>query len=238
MYPLIYIILSFDCFILVLWFLTYIAQEVLYISRYCIRYWVLIDHSFLYYLLVLLPELRLTLLPQNYKMISTVEVPHLKTGQKIKDYKRLYKAATVGYKEAEKLGCLAIYIHRTEGETELAYQASEKETLDAAFKFLEQLIDGPPCEFLQSVEFFAKKPSNGSMDAVRSYFFELYEVSKTAKIPTDVFLKRFPSQVPSGKKLYDSNKDKVKAGLDSNAVTAVFQVITEKLQKKIKEERV
>ena len=142
-------------------------------------------------------------------MLSTVEVPHLKPGQKMKDYKRLFKAATVGYKDNEKLGCLAVYIHRTDGEKELAYQASEKTTLDAAFTFLEELIDGPPCEFLQAEEFFAMKPNGTSMDAVRSYFFELYEVSKSAKMPTDVFIKRFLSNVLGGKKLYDSNKTRL-----------------------------
>jgi hypothetical protein len=166
-------------------------------------------------------------------MISTVEVPHLKAGQKIRDYQRLYLAATSGYKKEQQLGCLPLYIGRTDGEKELAYQAATKDTIQNAFKFLEELIDGPPCEFLLSMEFFSKKPKNGSMDAVRSYFFELYDLSQSAKIPTDVFLKRFLTQVPSGKKLYDSNKDKIKPDLGSAEVTGIFQGLMEKLQKNV-----
>jgi hypothetical protein len=180
-----------------------------------------------------------TLLPHKYKyksMLSTVEVPHLKPGQKIKDYKRLFKAATVGYKDADKLGCLAVYIHRTDGEKELAYQASEKESLDAAFTFLEELIDGPPCEFLESEEFFKLNPKGPSVDAIRSYFFELYGVSKSAKIPTDVFLKRFLSNVSGGKKLYDSNKEAIKTGLSDDEIVTVFKSIMEKLRKRTEEE--
>lgn len=171
-------------------------------------------------------------------MLSTVEIPHLRAGQKIKDYKRLFKSATVSYKESEKLGCLPIYIHRTAGESELAYQATEKDSIDLAFKFLEDIIDGPPCEYLEAADFFAKKPEGESMDAIRSYFFELYEVSKRANITTDVFLKRFLSELPLGKQIYDANKDKIKVGLSNDEVTAVFQVVMEKLQKKMKREKV
>ena len=164
-------------------------------------------------------------------MISTVEVPHLKAGQKIKDYKRLYKAATAGYKAGEKLACLPIYIHRNAGETEVAYQAAEKNSLEEAFKFIEGIIDGPPCEFQETEEFFNMKPKEGSIEAIRSYFFEMYEVSKRAKIPTDVFLKRFLSQVPAEKQLYDSNKSKIRAGLDNESVIAIFYDIMENFKR-------
>ena len=57
-------------------------------------------------------------------MLTTVEIPHLAVGQKVKDFKKIFKAATATYKVAEQLGCLPIYIHKSVGEKELAYQAS------------------------------------------------------------------------------------------------------------------
>ena len=75
------------------------------------------------------------------------------------------------------------------------------------------------------------KPKEGSIEAIRSYFFEMYEVSKRAKIPTDVFLKRFLSQVPAEKQLYDSNKSKIRAGLDNESVIAIFYDIMENFKR-------
>ena len=71
------------------------------------------------------------------------------------------------------------------------------------------------------------------MDAFRSYYFELYETAKLADMPTNVFVMRFLTNVPGGKKLYDSYKDEIKSGLNDVQVTALFKTIMEKLKKGI-----
>ena len=135
------------------------------------------------------------------------------------------------YKEAEKLRCLPIYIHRTTGEKELAYQASTKDTLKEAFKFLQELIDGPICRFQLSEEFFSLRPANQSMDAIRSYYFELYEISKAAAIPTDIFVMRFLTHITGGKRLFNSFKDDIKAELGDEGVSALYKKMIEKMNK-------
>ena len=86
-------------------------------------------------------------------MITSIEIPHLAKGQSIAQFKKVFSAATATLKPEQQLACLPVYIHRTEGEKQLAFTASEEETLQAAFKFLEDLIDGPPCKFTESTQF-------------------------------------------------------------------------------------
>ena len=151
---------------------------------------------------------RLTLLPQI--MISTIEVPHLSKGQKIAEYKKIFKASTAALTDPQRLACLPMYVHRTEGEKQLAFTAATKDTLDIAFKFLEDLIDGRPCIFTESMKFFQLMPKDTSIDGIRSYYFELHEISTRAEITPDVFLKRFLSNTPGGKKLFNEKKDVIK----------------------------
>ena len=93
-------------------------------------------------------------------MITSIEIPHLAKGQPIMQFKKVFSAATATLKPEQKLACLPVYIHRTEGEKQLTFTASEEETLQAAFKFLEDLFDGPPCKFTESTKFFNMLPVN------------------------------------------------------------------------------
>ena len=163
-------------------------------------------------------------------MITSIEIPHLAKGQSIAQFKKVFSAATATLKPEQQLACLPVYIHRTEGEKQLAFTASEEETLQAAFKFLEDLIDGPPCKFTESAKFFNMLPVNTSMDGIRSYFFQLDEVARRADIPSDVLIMRFLTNVPGGKKLFESKKDKIKSGLNAAGVANFFKDCMEKLQ--------
>ena len=167
-------------------------------------------------------------------MITSIEIPHLAKGQKIAQFKKVFLAATSTLKPEQQLACLPVYIHRTEGEKELAFTASEEADVKAAFKFLEDLIDGPPCRFTESMTFFNLLPVNSSMDGIRSYFFQLAEIAKRADITTDVFIMRFLTNIPGGIKLFESKKDKIKNDLDSAGVANFFKECMEKLQKNSK----
>ena len=78
-------------------------------------------------------------------MITSIEIPHLADGQKIADYKKNFIASTATLKDEQRQTCLPVYVHRTEGEKQLAYTVSTKESLNEALKVLEDVIDGTPC---------------------------------------------------------------------------------------------
>ena len=124
-------------------------------------------------------------------MITSVEIPHLVEGQTISDYWKIFIASTATLSDKQQLCCLPLYIHRTEGERQLAFTAATESSQDAAFKFLEDMIDGSPCVFTESAKFFNMLPKNTTIDGLRSYYFELHEMALQAEIIREVFAKRF-----------------------------------------------
>ena len=76
------------------------------------------------------------LLPQ---MITSVEIPHLAEGQTISDYRMIFIASTATLNAKQQLDCFPLYIHRTEGERQLAFTAVTKASQDEVFKLLEDI---------------------------------------------------------------------------------------------------
>ena len=165
-------------------------------------------------------------------MMTSIEVPHLGVNQKIMDYKKIFMASTATLSGKQQLGCLPVYVHRTDGERQLAFTAATKESIDAAFTFLELMIDGKPCVFTESAKFFNMKPNDTSIDGIRSYFFELYEVSTRAEIDGPVFARRFLTNVPGGKKLFEDKIAAIKDLDTSTKVDSFFADILPRLKKK------
>ena len=104
-------------------------------------------------------------------MITSVEIPHLAEGQTISDYRKIFIASTATLNTKQQPGCLPLYIHRTEGERQLAFTAATKASQDVVFKFLEDMIDESPCVFTESAKFFNMLPVNATIDGLRSYYF-------------------------------------------------------------------
>ena len=115
-------------------------------------------------------------------MITSVEIPHLAEGQTISDFRKIFIASTAALNAKQQLGCLPLYIHRTEGERQLAFTAATKASQDEVFKFLEDMIDENPCVFTESAKFFNMFPVNATIDGLRSYYFELQDVAIRAEI--------------------------------------------------------
>ena len=115
-------------------------------------------------------------------MITSVEIPHLAEGQTISDFRKILIASTATLNAKQQLGCLSLYIHRTEGERQLAFTAATKASQDEVFKFLEDMIDENPCVFTESAKFFNMLPVNATIDGLRSYYFELQDVAIRAEI--------------------------------------------------------
>ena len=170
-----------------------------------------------------------TLLPQ---IITSVDIPHLAEGQTRSDYRKIFIASTAALSDKQQLGCLPLYIHRTEGERQLAFTAATKSSQDEAFKFLEDMIDGSPCVFTESTKFFNMLPKNTTIDGLRSYYVEQHEVALRAKLSREVFAKRFLTNVPGGKKLFEDNKVEIDDPNSSIKVDNFFKKILAKLKGK------
>ena len=132
-------------------------------------------------------------------MITSVEIPHLAEGQTISDYRKIFIASTATLNAKQQLGCLPLYIHRTEGERPLAFTAATKASQDEVFKFLEDMIDESPRVFTESAKFFNMLPVNTTIDGLRSYFFELQEVAIRVEISRG-YLLNVSSPTSLGKK--------------------------------------
>ena len=165
-------------------------------------------------------------------MITSVEIPHLAEGQTISDYRKIFIASTAVLSDKRQLGCVPLYIHRTEGERQLAFTATTKSSQDEAFKFLENMIDGSPCAFTESAKFFNMLPKNTTIDGLRSYYFELYEVALRAEVSREVFAKRFLTNVPGVKKLFEDNKAEIDDLNSSIKADNFFKKILAKLKGK------
>ena len=165
-------------------------------------------------------------------MITAIEIPHLGSGQKVAKYKKIYKASTATLTAAQQLACLPVYIHRSEGEKNLAHTAATKSSVDEAFKFLEEIIDGKICVISECEKFFAMVPKDASVDSIRGYYFDLLDQADRAEMPSDVFLKRFLSNIRGGKKLFIDNKTTIKSGMTVEALHNFFKDIMDKIQKK------
>ena len=155
--------------------------------------------------------------------MTTLEIPHLAKGQTIEEYSKIFTAAGAALKPEQLLACLPVYIHRTEGEKKLAFTTATKGSLKEAFQFLADLIDGAPCVYTQYAKFFNLLPESSTIDGIRSYFFELWEVACKAKVPSHVCLMRFLSNVPGGKKLFESFHDDIKNEMDDAAMAELFK---------------
>ena len=163
--------------------------------------------------------------------MTTLEIPHLAKGQTIEEYSKIFAAAGAALKPEQLLACLPVYIHRTEGEKKLAFTAASKNDLKEAFKFLADLIDGAPCVYTEYAKFFSLLPKSTTIDGIRSYFFELWELASKAKVPSHVCLMRFLTNVPGGKKLFDSFQDDIKDEMDDAAMAELFKKLLPKLLK-------
>ena len=163
-------------------------------------------------------------------MISSVEIPHLAEGQTISDNRKIFIASTATLNAKQQLGCLPLYIHRTEGERQLAFTAATKASQDEVFKFLEDMIDESPCVFTESAKFFNMLPINTTIDGLRSYYFELQEVAIQAEISRG-YLLNVSSPTYLGKKLFEDNNTEID-DLNSSIKADNFFKIFAKLKRK------
>ena len=71
-------------------------------------------------------------------------IPKLQPKQKVRDWRKLYLAATALVAEQQQIKLLPAYGARDAGEILIAESCTEKETIAEALNELESLIDGTP----------------------------------------------------------------------------------------------
>ena len=123
------------------------------------------------------------------------------------------------------------YVHRNNGVVSIAEAACEKDSLVNALKELESLIDGDPSRITRVNEFWPLKPTSKSNIDLVSYFFSLKNEAAFAGITNEMLVIKFLDAVPGGERIFESNKDKIKADMEISAVTEIFKAVQFKLAK-------
>ena len=80
-------------------------------------------------------------------------------------------------------------------------------------------------------EFWALKPTSKSYIDLVSYFFSLKNKAAFAGITNEMLVIKFLDAVPGSEKIFESNKDIIKADMKISAVTEIFKAVQSKLAK-------
>lgn len=162
-------------------------------------------------------------------------IPHLKTGQKVRDWRVLYAASTSLLEDAQKIGYLPIAVDRSPADQKWASEATKKETLKDALDELELRLDGRKTLFQATSDFFDLKPGSKISPANMSeFFFEALEAGKAAAVTNDMIAMKFLKHMPGATKLYSENEKKIKREMTEAHLMALFDDVKEKVTKRAK----
>ena len=143
-----------------------------------------------------------------------MNIPHLKKGQKVQEWRPLYAAATATYKDAEAIKFLPIVVDRSPADQKWATAATKQATLKEALDELESRLDGRKTRFVAMKDFFNLKPTaTVSLETLSTFFFQALEAGKAAEISNDVIAIKFLEFVPGATKLFNDNKAHIKTDM-------------------------
>ena len=116
-----------------------------------------------------------------------VDIPYLKEGIPVRDWRKEYTAATALLDEKQKIALLPIYVNRNFGDQSWAYQTTEFESLHEALDFLERHIDGSKSSLVKVTDFFNIQLDVNPQALTRSdlslYWFKVQESGRGAGAP-------------------------------------------------------
>lgn len=162
-----------------------------------------------------------------------MEIPHLKLGQKVRDWRVLYTASTSLLEDAQKIGYLPIAVDRSPADQKWASEAVKQETLKEALDELELRLDGRKTRLQALGDFCELRPgSKVTTENMSEFFFEALEAGKAAELTYDVIGIKFLKHVPGGAKLFSDNEDKLKKEMTEGHLIALFDVVKKKLAKR------
>lgn len=172
-------------------------------------------------------------------MMNQLSVPALAPNQRIEDWAKIYKTATAGLDtEKKKVDYLPLYICRNEGEREIAFLATEEDTLDKALAKISELIEGKPSPVETTRRFFDFNTADRSKD-LKSVFFSLRALGDAAAVTKDIVMLRFLGLVPAGERFFEENKASFIPEMTDAQLLALFIKFQPKLnQASIKRETI
>ena len=140
------------------------------------------------------------------------EIPYLKDGELIKDWRKIFSASTALLNENQKIAILPVYVCRSSGEQSWAHEATKCKSLTDSLDFLERFIDGPKSNLIKASEFFDVKLENAneiSRSDLSVFWFDVLDKGNAAAASTDLIIYKFLQQLPCGVKLFDKCKETI-----------------------------
>ena len=156
-------------------------------------------------------------------------IPKLQPGQKVRDWRRLYIAATALVTEKQQINLLPAYGARDAGEILIAESCTAKTTIVAALNELESLIDGTLTPLNSFKDFWACKPVKNGYNELIAFYFVLTNEGKAAKIPNDMVMMRYLNFVPGSEKIFKDHKELFVAAMTTANMAQVFTDVKKKL---------
>lgn len=165
--------------------------------------------------------------------LFNVIIPHLKVGQRVKDWRVLYTAATSTLVEEQKIGYLPCAVDRCQADQKWAAQATHQVSLKAALDELELRLDQKKSRLEAMTEFFNLQPAT-SIDTrnLSEFFFEALEAGKAAAVAYDVIAVKFFQFLPGGTKLFNKKESLIIAEMTESDLIELFDVVKTVLARK------
>ena len=136
-----------------------------------------------------------------------VDIPYLKAGISVRDWRKEYTAATALLDEKQKVALLPIYVNRNFGDQSWAYQTTEFQSLDESLDFLERNIDGSKSNLVKVTGFFNIQLDVNPQALTRSdlsiYWFKVIDSGREAGLSPDLIIYKFLQNIPHGHKIFE-----------------------------------
>ena len=157
---------------------------------------------------------------------TTIEIPHLKDGILVRDWRKSYLAATALLQNEQKIAILPIYVSRSTGDQNWAHKAAECNSVKDALDYLELHLDGEKSMMLKVNEFFDLRPCNMSEPLSRgdisAFWFKVLDAGENAKMSKDHMVMKFLHFAPQGRKVFERMKDTIKSDMGDEDLTKVI----------------
>ena len=166
---------------------------------------------------------------------ASIEIPHLLKGMLVKDWKKSFLAATALLTKEQQLSLLPLYVSRSNGDQQWAYEAAKQENIEDALKELQKRLDGETSLLITSQHFFELSLSESDKSnraSISSFWIKILELGEEAGISKDLMICKFLQNVEHGKKVFDSFKTTIIPTMSNQAMTAVYEEVQKRILNK------
>ena len=161
------------------------------------------------------------------------EIPFLQKDQRVKDWRKLYTAATSALKKEEQIAFLPLYVGRNGRDVEeqsiVSMCAEGKEELTQVLDEFEGLVDGAPSRMDIFNDVFELKPKSMDFAGLTNFFFKLMKEGVRAGLTYDLIFMRFLKFVKNGRKFYEEKKAEIISTLTAPQTITLFKAFQAKL---------